>query len=200
MAKQMPAIRIHRVRWLTPPAVLFAGLFLGVAVGAFTNAVNVQVSEQYFSSTMGWTSDVVPLTVRQGMLEGGALGLFFGFVFSIAGAASSRLHAPLGMLLRVTWDAVSIVLICWIVGGPIGVALAAAMPDFFTSTFTQAPSEHRALLRFAWVGGTIWGAYGGTAIAALAGCVLFHLRWRRTIRDSAEGQRFTPIMSVRTSE
>jgi hypothetical protein len=40
-------------------------------------------------------------------------------------------------------------------------------------------------LRYAWVGGSIWGAYVGALAAAVIGCVFIRNRWRRVAAAAA---------------
>jgi hypothetical protein len=194
----MPELVGHRVRWWVPLATLGSGLAIGVSVGAVTNAINLRVSQNYFERVMNWRRDVPLRTILQGMLEGGVLGLFFGLTLSIASAASSRLRAPFRLVLRVLLNAVTIVLICWIAGGTIGACLATFDPQLFWLIIPVGPPSW-GLTRFAWVGGTIWGAYAGTAIATLTGCIMLHRRWRSAAAPALVTTAFPVIPIVAES-
>jgi hypothetical protein len=69
----------------------------------------------------------------------------------------------------------------WVVGGILGIGLAASQPQFFQGNFIGVPDDHRQMLRYAWVGGSIWGAYFGGPLAVIIGLVLFRVRWRRCL-------------------
>src|SRR5215213_671849 len=127
---------LEKLRWWTPPALVGLSLWAGAALGFATNAVNGRVSPEYFEAVMGWPRDEVPeLAVIQGAFEGGSLGLFFGLVFAIAVAASSRLRCPVRLAARVVWGTLLLALACWVAGGAAGVALAALAGDWFGATF-----------------------------------------------------------------
>jgi hypothetical protein len=50
----------------------------------------------------------------------------------------------------------------WAIGGVAGIVLAALLPQFFQRNFIGVPSDHVQMLRYAWVGGSIWGGeFGG---------------------------------------
>ena len=166
-------------RWRTPLVLCIAGSVAGTLLGAVTNAINDRVSSDYFSIVMSWDGTHSPLqAIAQGMLEGGALGLFFGFFFAIAAAASTRMRCPLRMALRVVMEAIVFVLFVWAVGGVIGIILAANWPNLWGFVFTGVPPRVN-LLRFAWVGGSIWGSYAATPLAVLGGSLELHQRWKR---------------------
>ena len=166
-------------RWLTPLALCIAGPIAGVLLGAATNAINDSVCSDYFAIVMSWDgTHPILQAVVQGMLEGFALGLFFAFFFTIASAASTRLRCPLSLAMRTLAMAVAIVLVCWIVGGVAGVILSLIRPQLWGFFFVGVPSRV-SLPRFAWVGGSIWGAYGGTILALIVCGIHVHLRWRR---------------------
>jgi len=188
----------NQIRIVPQLLLILIGLLLGIAIGAATNFVNGTVSEDYFRVVLfgPYAPNVRMLAVGQGMLEGGALGLFFGFVFALSSAASTGLRARLRFSSAILFTAVGIVLACWVIGGILGMSLAAAATDFFVRIFyRQTPSSFATLLRFAWVGGTIWGAYAGTALATVFGCVLMHLRWKKHIAEDGDGVRaFEPLV------
>jgi len=173
--QELPARQV----WV-PALMLVIGLAAGVVTGALTNAVNGLISPLYFETIMGWDPPFVWLmSIEQGMLEGAVLGLFFGLVVATSFAVSTGLRGPLRLAGGALTRATAVCLICWAIGGSIAVALAATQPSWYASTFVGVPGDPGERARYAWVGGSIWGAYGGTFIAAVVACVWQHLRWRR---------------------
>jgi hypothetical protein len=159
----------------------------GVLLGAATNLIDGSVSADYFAIVMSWDwADAPKRAVLQGMLDGWALGLFFGVFFAIASAASTRLRCPPRLSLRVLAEAIGIVLTCWLIGGIVGTTLARLWPNLWGFFFVGVPPRVN-LPRFAWVGGTIWGAYAGTVLALIVGSARLHLRWKRMQGPRAHG-------------
>jgi hypothetical protein len=136
---------------------------------------------------MGWEDKVELRAIGQGSLEGGALGLAFGIITSVSFAASTRLRGTLGIALRTLGLAVIVALICWLLGGIIALMISGTWPGWYVRTFPVARWT-RSLARVAWVGGSIWGGYGGSLLGALVCCIYQHLRWRKTCQ--LEGTRF----------
>jgi len=75
-------------------------------------------------------------------------------------------------------------LVCWAVGGLLGMGLATLSPDFYRHAFIGVPQDFGEMLRYAWVGGSIWGVeFGGFALTVL-GSFLFYARWQRRVRST----------------
>src|SRR5215217_5539036 len=160
---------LDEIRWGTPPALVGLSTWAGAVLGFATNAVNGRVSPEYFETVMRWQREDVPAyAMVQGMFEGGALGLLFGLVFAVAAAASSRMRCPAGLASGVVWRAMLLALACWAAGGAAGVGLAALAGNWFGANFRGVPPEPGQMLRYAWVGGSIWGAYAAAALGPLA--------------------------------
>ena len=68
---------------------------------------------------------------------------------------------------------------CWVLGGLIAMGLAALSPEFYRRAFIGVPQEFGPMLRYAWVGGSIWGAEFGGLLSLAIGLVLFRAKWRR---------------------
>ena len=185
---------LDEIRWWTPPVLVGLSVWAGAVLGFVTNAVNGRVSPDYFEAVMRWPRDDVPAyAVVQGMFEGGALGLFFGLVFGVAVAASSRLRCPVGLAAPVVWKVMLLALVCWAAGGAAGVALAAMAGDSFAATFVRVPPDPAEALRYAWVGGSIWGAYAAAVMGVVYGAVSLHRRWHRHWSETTPG---FPVMPV----
>ncbi len=189
-----------RIRWWTPIIIAPIAVLLGVIFGAMTNVVNACVSLDYFSIVMDWEASPQVLwhwTILQGVLEGGVLGSIFGIIFSITIAASTRLRCPLVFAAKYLVKAVLVVLVCWIIGGVIGVTLSHSNRSLWGSVFIAVPPT-LSLPRFAWVGGTINGAYLGVPIALLWLSILFHWRWRKSAPYAMP--RGFPVIEVRQGD
>jgi len=168
--------------------LLLAGPALGALTGIFTNLINARVSPYYFAAILGWNENEAPRrAIGQGALEGVVLGLFFGVFFSIAVAASTRLRCDIRTGTRPLMQAVIIVLIAWFAGGVAGVAFAGGEPRTFSAIVIAAPSDPDALMRYGWVGGSIWGAYLGTILALIVSTVSLHVRWRKRLKQDTAG-------------
>lgn len=181
------------IRWWVPLGIVVIGAAGGCVLGALTNLVNGGISGEYFAIAMGWNALEAPLlAIPQGMLEGGALGVLFGVVVAIAFSASTKLRGRSGLALRAWGWAVLAALICWAGGGACGAGLASFSPDLFHALFP--PSRAAVdLVRFAWVGGSIWGGYGGAMVGAVVACVYLHVRWRRECQRNDAAFEVVPV-------
>jgi hypothetical protein len=75
-----------------------------------------------------------------------------------------------------------IALVCWAIGGLIAIGLASLSPEFYRHTFREVPEEFFEMLRYAWVGGSIWGLELGGFAAVIVGSVLFRAKWHLLTR------------------
>ena len=176
-----------RRRLITPLLLCGTGPFAGAAVGAAMNRINAQVSPDYFAIVLSCDfKDAAISAMFHGTFEGAALGLFFGLFFAIASAASTRLRCPPRLALRALLEAIVIVVICWLIGGIVGTVLARLWPQLWGFFFVGVPPRVN-LPRFAWVGGSIWGAYAGTLLALIVCATLLHIRWKRMTGPRAYG-------------
>jgi hypothetical protein len=142
--------------------------------------INGRVSPDYFAIVMSWDwADAPSLAVLQGMIEGAPVGFAFALFLSIVVAASTRMRCAIGPALRALAAALGIVVTAWMIGGVIGVTLSIIWPRLWGFFFIGVPPRVN-LQRFAWVGGSIWGAYGGAAIGLIVASVMLHRQWRRT--------------------
>jgi hypothetical protein len=165
--------------WSTPIMLCIAGPLWGAVLGIITNAIDGAVCSDYFAIVMSWDGQSAAYrALFQSAIEGFALGLFFGFFLAVATAASTRLRCPRSLAMRALCLALAIVLICWSAGGVIGFVLAKIWPKLWGFFFIGVPPRVN-LPRFAWVGGSIWGAHGGTLLGLIVCSVFIHIRWRR---------------------
>lgn len=169
-------------------------LLLGMGMGAVTNIVNGRVSATYFVAFMAWHEDEVPAkAIPQGMLEGGALGLFYGIVLSIATAASTGLRCPVGPAARAAVRAVPLSLSFWIMGGIIGMISARAGGPMFHAPLARVPKAGIARLAYAWVGGSIVGGYTSAFVGALYVSIWLHIHWRKRPQSTVQGFEILPL-------
>jgi hypothetical protein len=191
MSDVLNSHRNARIRWWTPLIVLVAAPALGAAIGAATNLVNVLISPDYFRVVMNVMWYLGPLgvrgfAVREGLIEGAALGCAVGLLMSISIAGSTRLQCPLAFALQHLAIVLGIVFGCWILGGLAGMVLMWRMPNLWGTFFWSVPIG-ASPFGLSWVGGTIWGAYAGSAIALAASTIILHLRWKRSLARARAG-------------
>lgn len=173
-----PARRRRRPLALIATAILT--VFVAMLVGSTTNVINGAVSPTYFTSVMGWQYDVWFWSVMEGWLEGFVFGILLSIVFTTAIGIISRATCELSTAMRWLGRIVLGTYALWALGGLCGVALAASLPRFFQTHFIEVPSDRSQMLRYAWVGGSIWGAYAGGPISVIVGLLFFRSWWHRT--------------------
>jgi hypothetical protein len=156
------------------------GIFAGGLVGAITNSLSSQISPQYFRTVMNWhnVSGITQAIIAQGIFEGIICGLVLSTIFTIIVGIVSKAACPFVLGIRYVDHIFLLALVCWVVGGLIGVLLASLSSEFYAHTFRGVPQEAVSRLCFAWVGGSIWGIqFGGAAVTLVIG-VLFRAGWR----------------------
>lgn len=176
-------------RPVRPAAVVeiaFTTVLAGMVIGASTNTVNGAVSPEYFASVMGWQSDIWWSSIEQGVLEGFVIGLVLSAVVTTTIGIATRGTCEYGAALRWLARVLLAVYGLWCVGGILGMLLAAWQPTFFRSFAIGVPEGRGQLLRYAWVGGSIWGAYLGGAFSVIVGLVRFSMNWRKKLERDAE--------------
>jgi len=175
----------------TNPAALvgiaLATVGVGAVLGALTNAINGAVSPMYFHTILGWdhVENIWRAAIAQGIFEGLIYGAIFSVVFTLVVGLVSRARAPFGFAMKHLIVAGGIALLAWCLGGVIAMALAAISPDFYRNTFVGVPSDFWEMLRYAWVGGSIWGVLFGAVLAVVIASVLAVTDWRRRTQPGA---------------
>lgn len=161
-------------------ALAVTGVLLGAATGALTNAVNGWVSPLYFVTILGWEEghDVQSAAIGQGIFEGVLLGGVLSVLFAAAVGWISRAACPYALAVRYLIGTFLAALACWTAGGLCAVAMALVSPGFYRSTFIGFPEGLEAMLRYAWVGGSLVGVELGAVASAILAVVLFQARWR----------------------
>lgn len=150
-------------------------LFFGALIGGGTNAINGIVSPTYFINILGWEAhyNIWVMSIFQGIFE----GLLYGFIFAVVytTVASLKIEAPVKNieLFKFFITLGTAVLVFWFSGGIIAVLLAYLGPEFYRNAFIAVPKETEAMLRYAWVGGSIWGGLLGGVLSLVVGVSIF---------------------------
>ena len=157
------------------------GILAAAALGAVTNGINGWISPLYFRNILRWhdVANVWRASIAQGIFEGLLFGFFLALVFTIVIGCVSKARCSYGFGVITLLFVVVAALVCWVVGGLLGMGLAALSPEFYRHAFIGVPDDFWEMLRYAWVGGSIWGIeFGGFALMIL-GSFLFYVRWKR---------------------
>lgn len=160
----------------------------GAVIGASTNAINGAVSPLYFRNVMRWqdVDDIWRASIAQGIFEGLIYGVIFSVVFTLVVGLVSRARCSFKYAFRHMFVIVLAIYCCWAVGGLIAMGLATLSPEFYRKAFIGVPDDFAPMLRYAWVGGSIWGAMFGGLLAVVIGSFLFAILWRRVQHEEAE--------------
>lgn len=175
----------HRPLALVGLAV--TGIITGAVLGSLTNSINGWISPLYFRTVLRWhdVENVWRASIAEGIFEGLLFGFFLGMVFTIVVGCVSKARCSYGFGVMVLMFVAVAALVCWAVGGLLGMGLAALSPEFYRHAFRGVPQDFREMLRYAWVGGSIWGLeFGGFALTVL-GSFLFYARWQRRTKSAA---------------
>lgn len=165
--------------------VAFTCVLLGGTIGAVTNMINGSVSPYYFRTTMNWDfQDIWIATVAQGILEGLMHGIFFALIFTTGFGLITKGKANYQFALKHILRIAIIVMICWFIGGLLAMMLVNLSPDFYRSHFPWTPTQTIEQLKFAWVGGSIWGEILGSFLSAILGLVAVKNSWLEYINPS----------------
>lgn len=160
--------------------VTLSCIFLGTSIGAITNMVNASVSPYYFQSVMRWNfTNIWGASVAQGIFEGTIYGIIFSFVFSWAFYAITKNQASYSFAFQQLYKICLFILVCWALGGLLAVLLASLSAEFFVNAFPLAPNSGADLLKFAWVGGSIWGSMAGSILGCLLGIFVTKNEWAK---------------------
>lgn len=122
----------------------------------------------------------------QGIFEGLIYGLMFSVVFTLVVGLVSRARCPFNFAFGHMLAIVVAIYCCWAAGGLIAMGLATLSPEFYRNAFIGVPDDFGPMLRYAWVGGSIWGAMFGGLLAVVVGSIVFAVRWRQFQHKQAE--------------
>ncbi|MEN1681256.1 MAG: hypothetical protein AAGJ46_16835 [Planctomycetota bacterium] len=169
--------------------ILIAGACVlgGGLLGALTNAINGAVSPEYFRNIMRWddVQSIWRASIAQGIFEGLIYGTLFAVVFTLVVGLVSRARCPFAFAGRQLLVILASLLGCWAAGGVLAMGLATLSPEFYRNAFIGVPDAFGPMLRYAWVGGSIWGAMFGGLLAAVIGSIVFAAKWRRANAEGA---------------
>ncbi|MFN0055799.1 MAG: hypothetical protein ACKV0T_26950 [Planctomycetales bacterium] len=176
----------HDTRSPVRPFALVGGFVAGVvasgALGGAINVINGWVSPGYFVTIMHWhhVSDVWRASIAQGTFEGLLFGVFFSLVFATGTGIITRASCRFDFAVRHLLGILAGACVCWLLGGVAGMGLASLSPEFYRSTFLDAPPELSSIRAFAWVGGSIWGVELGGLASVILGLVVVRANWRQS--------------------
>jgi prolipoprotein diacylglyceryltransferase len=150
----------------------------GAFIGATTNMINGAVSPYYFKAVMYWDfQDIWTASVAQGILEGLLYGVIFSVIFTTGFGIVTKGQATYGFAFRQLIKIIAIVFSCWTIGGFFAMFLATLSPEFYKAHFPFTPTDKTEMLKFAWVGGSIWGGMIGGLLSAILGVVVTKNSW-----------------------
>ena len=178
--------RTHQHRPFALVGLAVTGIVAGGVLGALTNSINGWVSPLYFRNILRWhdVEDVWRASIAQGIFEGLLFGIFLSLVFVIVAGIVSKARCTYLFGATVLLAVVVAALICWVIGGLLGMGLATLSPEFYRHAFRGVPQDFAEMLRYAWVGGSIWGIEFGGFVVMILGSFVFYARWqRRAARD-----------------
>ena len=182
MVTGMPEIE-RAPRPIALAATAVCGVLAGGILGGSTNAVNGAVSPTYFVTILGWrgVEDVWRASIAQGLFEGLLLGIFFSLVFTVATGIITAASCSFAFAFKHLLGILGGAYICWALGGLAAIGLASLSPEFYRRAFFGVPQEFGPMLRYAWVGGSIWGAEFGGFVSVVVGLVVLWANWRRGV-------------------
>ena len=168
-------------------AVAFTCVIIGALIGALTNMVNGVVSPLYFQNIMRWhdVQDLWRACVTQGIFEGLICGILFATVFTAVFSVVTKGECSYPHVLKFMLGIFVAVLGCWALGGIIAMGLATLSPEFYRRAFIGVPEKTSSMLRYAWVGGSIWGGMFGGLLSAILGSIIFRIKWKRNLANKA---------------
>jgi|SRR6476661_9112541 len=140
-------------------------------IGASTNAINGAVSPEYYRAVLGWDFEGIwAASIAQGIWEGILYGVLFAVVLLLS-MLFFRRGITWPVLRRHILRTAALVYLAWLAGGILGLLLAAISPNFYRSAFHAAPEQLLALMKFAWVGGSIQGALFGGLVGVIVASI-----------------------------
>ena len=180
-----------RIELPTRPIALFAtfvsGVIASAVLGALTNAINGAVSPAYFVINLRFDDGehLWRACIAQGVLEGIAFGVAFSLIFAIGVGVITRAACTYTFALRHLSGIVLGGMAGSLIGGVLAMLLALLSPPLFRDLF-RAPADFGALLRYAWVGGSILGLQVGGFVCLIVGLIVLRANWQkqRPGRDS----------------
>ena len=117
----------------------------GAALGALTNSINGWVSPLYFRNILDWhdVDDVWRASIAQGIFEGLMFGLFLALVFTIVVGCVSKARCSYRFGVVILMFVAVAALVCWAVGGLLGMGLADPQPGVLSPRLHRRPAGLR---------------------------------------------------------
>lgn len=160
--------------------VALSCIMTGGVIGGTTNAVNGYISPVYFQNILGWDFPGIYFAiVVQGIVEGLIYGLLFALLFIVIVYFILKLDLSYRFFLKYFFKIIVLIYSCWLLGGLIGIGLAALSPEFFQEFFYLVPEDNILISGYAWVGGSITGAMLGGIFGLVIAIVRLRKEWGR---------------------
>ncbi len=146
--------------------------------------VNGAISPLYFQNILRWhgIQDVWRACIAQGIFEGLIYGFIFSIIFTSVCGIVTKGECTYLQILKFLLAILVAIIICWSLGGIIAMGLAKLSPEFYRRAFRGVPNEPGPMLRYAWVGGSIWGEVLGGFLSAILGSIIFRNKWKKQYR------------------
>lgn len=158
--------------------IVLTCVLMGGVIGAISNMINGAVSPYYFKTTMNWGfEEIWVASVAQGILEGLFHGVLFALIFTTGFGLITKGQADYIFAFKHILRIAIIVMGCWTIGGLLALLLVSLSPEFYRSHFPWTPTEAIAQMKYAWVGGSIWGEIIGGLMGSLIGLVSVKNNW-----------------------
>ena len=156
--------------------------------------VNGAISPLYFKNIMRWheINHIWRASVAQGLFEGIIYGIIFALIFTTVFGVTTKGICPLVFVIRFITFIIIAVFCCWTLGGVIAVFLSILSPEFYRQKIYGVPEEFIPMIKYAWVGGSIWGAMFGGLLSAIVGSVIFQVKWKNNIANQITEQITNP--------
>ena len=157
-------------------------IMMSTLIGATTNIVNGNLSEEYFRQIMGWDFEGIwKAAILQGVLEGVMYGIIFGLIYVIGFRIITKGDADWSFVIRQLYRAVLIVYILWFVGGLFSVLQDLNYPSPPHKLLSVSiPEDKIPRMKFMWVRGSIYGAVIGGLISVFYSIFRTSNEWKKS--------------------
>ncbi len=162
------------------PLIALSIILVGGFIGASTNVVNGWISEAYFMEIMRWEPPSIwERAVFQGILEGTVYGIIFSIIYTITFAVISRGRGTWRFAIYQILKTIPIIYICWAIGGVLTIILSFIFYEPFNEIIFKLPNTALPRIKYAWVGGSIWGGMIGGVVGVVYSIVITSKNWHR---------------------
>lgn len=158
-------------------------VLMGGFIGATTNLVNGNLSEEYYKQAMGWNFDGIwKAAIIQGVFEGVIYGFIFSVVYGIGFRVITKGEADWVFLKKQLIKAFLLVYVFWVLGGLVLMFRDLNFPEVFDRSFLYTiPQDKVSRLKFVWVAGSISGAIIGGVVAAIYSLIITKIEWKKGV-------------------